>query len=48
MTLDELFKDIEDKYKPENVDVEDYDSLPSLSDKAVEHGEPYDSRVEDR
>ena len=48
MTLDELFKHIEDEHKPECVDVEDYDDLPSLSDRAADHGEPYDSWIEDR
>ena len=48
MKLDELFKHIEDEHKPECIDVEDYDELPSLSDRAAEHGEPYDSRIEDR
>jgi len=48
MKLDDFFKHVEDEHKPENIDVEDYDELPSLSDRAAEHGEPYDSIIEDR
>ena len=48
MNLDEMFKHIEDEHEPENVGVEGYDELPSLSDRAAKHGEPYDSRAEDR
>lgn len=47
MTLDELLQDIKDKYEPENME-EGYEDLPSLSDQVTEHGEPYDSRIEDR
>jgi len=48
MKLEDLFKHIEDEHKPENSDVEDYDDLPSLSDRTAEHGEPYDPRIEDK
>uniref|UniRef100_A0A6M3XJK4 Uncharacterized protein n=1 Tax=viral metagenome TaxID=1070528 RepID=A0A6M3XJK4_9ZZZZ len=33
MKLDDFFKHVEDEHKPENIDVEDYEDLPSLSDR---------------
>ena len=46
MTLDELFKDIEDKYKPENAyDEDEYLDYPG---EKQDFGEPYDPRIDDR
>ena len=47
MTLEELFKDVKDKYEPEN-EAEGYEELPTLTDRVMTYGEPYDLRIGDR